>query len=411
MKWHSAVVFLSLLALIVVPVIVFAAIDDEMGADDTHPVWSPDSSQIAFTSWRTGNADIWLVNVDGTGLRNLTESTEQNSNPSWSPDGQRIVFNTQLVDGNREIYIMNASGGGAVNLSNHPTADSRPTFSSTGEWILFESRRSGKAELYIMRPDGSDVRQVSDTDAPYYYWDWSPDGRFIVYMGEITPDRVGVHLYDVESNQITNLLENFWFNNPTCCIAQVDWSPDGGEIAFMLPNDGTLYRVDFATGVIRAVAYMGGSPRRLAWLPDGGHIVVALNNNPGAEPPGTVGTYRVDVISGAVELIPGTVAYPYFYPSPDSRLFLQIGYTAPTQLYVYSSDGTVIQDAAVPFTNIFGENWSPNSRYHAIALCNRPESDSDIYVLDIETGQIANVTQEDAFLVDEVVPSQCPVYG
>lgn len=262
-----------------------------------------------------------------------------------------------------------------------------------------------------MRPDGSDVRQVSDTDAPYYFWDWSPDGRFIVYMGEITPDRVGVHLYDVENNQITNLLANYWFINPTCCIAHVDWSPDGGEIAFMLPNDGTLYRVDIATGNIRAVAYMGGSPRRLVWLPDGERIIVAVNNNPSTNPPGAVGTYLVDVNSGTVASIPDTATYPYFYPSPDTGLFLQIGYTAPTHLYVYRADGTVVQHVTVPFTNIFGENWSPDSRYFAIALCNTPESDSDIYVLDIETGQITNVTQEDAFLVDEAVSSQCPVYG
>lgn len=62
-------------------------------AVDGWPVWSPDGSRIVFTSERTGSADLWMVNADGTGLRRITEDPERDERqPWWSPDGSRIVF-------------------------------------------------------------------------------------------------------------------------------------------------------------------------------------------------------------------------------------------------------------------------------------------------------------------------------
>jgi Tol biopolymer transport system component len=99
---------------------------------DTHdgqPAWSPDGRRIAFTSDRAGsNADVWLMDADGTHQHRLTTSPAADLGPVWSPDGRRIAF-TSDRDGNFEIYVMPSGGGPQVDITNHPEAsDVTPTW-------------------------------------------------------------------------------------------------------------------------------------------------------------------------------------------------------------------------------------------------------------------------------------------
>ena len=67
-------------------------------------------AQIAFTSYRDGNGEIYVMDADGGNLRNLTRNPALDWGPAWSPDGGRIAF-TSNRDGNFEIYVMDAKGG------------------------------------------------------------------------------------------------------------------------------------------------------------------------------------------------------------------------------------------------------------------------------------------------------------
>ena len=83
-----------------------------------HPVWSPDGSRIAFVSQEAGSDDIWTINADGTGARNLTENIWQwDKHPSWSPDSRRIAFWSNRT-GVKQIHVMDADGRNARNISN-----------------------------------------------------------------------------------------------------------------------------------------------------------------------------------------------------------------------------------------------------------------------------------------------------
>ena len=87
-----------------------------------------DGSKIAFASWRQGNSEIYIMNVDGSRQTRLTNNLEEDSWPSFSPDGSKIAFSSNR-DGSVGIYIMNVDGSGQTRLTNAPAGDGFPSFS------------------------------------------------------------------------------------------------------------------------------------------------------------------------------------------------------------------------------------------------------------------------------------------
>jgi Tol biopolymer transport system component len=105
---------------------------DNRGARRGDFAWSPDSRQIAFTQC-CRDYEIFVVNADGSGLRQLTDNYVGvfDGDPVWSPDGRAIAF-TSGRDGNAEIYVMNADGSGQRNISQSPLGDYDPAWSPSG---------------------------------------------------------------------------------------------------------------------------------------------------------------------------------------------------------------------------------------------------------------------------------------
>jgi len=127
---------------------------------DTAPAWSPDGRRIAFTSTRDGNAEIYVVDANGTALRRLTSDAADDFAPAWSPDGRRIAF-TSTRDGNAELYLGDANGGAAQRLTRSPAGDHMPAWSPDGSRIAFASRRRGTFDLYVMDAAGRHVRRLT----------------------------------------------------------------------------------------------------------------------------------------------------------------------------------------------------------------------------------------------------------
>ena len=84
-------------------------------------------AQIAFSSERDGNREIYVMDADGNDQQGLTDNDFYDTHPSWSPDGERIAFMSEM-DGNPEIYVMDADGGNQQNLTNNPHDDWSPSW-------------------------------------------------------------------------------------------------------------------------------------------------------------------------------------------------------------------------------------------------------------------------------------------
>ena len=126
------------------------------------PAWSPDGQMIAFARLNPGLAEpIYVVKADGSRLRNLTpKPVGAYADPAWSPDGRKIAFVSDR-DGNSEVYVMNANGKGQRNLTRNAAFDADPAWSPDGRKIAFASNRNGKYGVYVMNADGSGQRRLA----------------------------------------------------------------------------------------------------------------------------------------------------------------------------------------------------------------------------------------------------------
>jgi Tol biopolymer transport system component len=143
---------------------------------DSH-AWSPDGQKILFQRRAKGeNWEIFAINANGSGPRNLSRNRSHDMDADWSPDGRRIVFRTSR-HGKWDLYVMNADGSGQRRLTRTPAAnESRPSWSPDGQKIAFTREVGYSFELYVMNADGSGQRRLTP-NSPVDRWiayAWSP---------------------------------------------------------------------------------------------------------------------------------------------------------------------------------------------------------------------------------------------
>lgn len=236
------------------------------------PAWSPDSQQLVFSARRTlddPQFDIYVVNADGSDLRQLTNALTDDFWPSWSPDGTQIVFALHRRNGrqfNPNIYVMDTDcdqlpGGCYANLhrvTNLLTAR-YPSWSPDGSKIAliadyFEN-------LHVVDADGSNLRNLVRGSGLLWYH-WSPDSRQIVFAASTGLRTWGVSVVDVESGEIRAI------NSGRNAVAPV-WSPDGSRIAFLGVQDQHfhVYLTDPMSSYLRQLTGSRMQGYRFAWSP------------------------------------------------------------------------------------------------------------------------------------------------
>lgn len=136
-------------------------------AIDDDPDWSPDGQKIVFTSHplsdsptASSNAEIYVMNPDGTGTTQLTFNSEEERSPSFSPDGALILFMCRKGAGNTfEICVMNADGTSPTRLTFDDKTDLTPTWSPDGQQIVFH--RGGENQLWTMQANGTGQKRIT----------------------------------------------------------------------------------------------------------------------------------------------------------------------------------------------------------------------------------------------------------
>lgn len=241
------------------------------------------ADEIVFCSSRTGNWDIWTVQVDTGKLRQLTSTPQQEKAPAWSPDGRRIAF----ADNLGEIYIMDRDGTNVrhietgqriagqpswhpdgtkllfvsfltsegdtskvylVDVTETPSADpeliidrealvQHPSWLHSGSKIVYSLFRRGTfgepiEELWLRDFDGMTDKQVTRTGVQNVEGSVSPDGKHLVFESTMR-DNADVWLIAVDEYRIDRMTKHPGYDGEPC------WSPDGKRIVFVSTKDGS----------------------------------------------------------------------------------------------------------------------------------------------------------------------------
>ena len=179
--------------------------------------------------------NLYEANLDGSGLRRLTSGPAYHAECAFSPDSEEIVYASN-ESGSMNLYICDADGGNVRPLTQGQNCyNGGPFFSPNGDWIVFRADRQQKdlLQLYLIRPDGSEERQLTSDQhvnwAPY----WHPNGRVIAYTTSKHGHRAyQIYLIDIETNLEYRLTCSATFEGLPSFSAdgkQITWTSKRGD--------------------------------------------------------------------------------------------------------------------------------------------------------------------------------------
>ena len=160
---------------------------------NTDPAWSPDGKKLAYVSTRDGETDIYVLEIASGAVTRLTSDGSWNGNPTWSPDGAWIMFDSSRLGTNpskhqywRNLFTVRPDGSQLTQITGLGGYNGVPSWSPDGTRVAFSSDRSGEFHLYTMAPNGTEQSLL--TDALSSYARWSRDGSRILFAASDAQD-------------------------------------------------------------------------------------------------------------------------------------------------------------------------------------------------------------------------------
>lgn len=269
---------------------VFIADADGANARPLAPAWgleyspsfSADGQWVVFTAEPDGQADLYRIRPDGTGLEQLTNHPAFDDQGALSPDGRTLAFVSTRERGTADIWLLDLAAGTGSNLTDHPSGNFRPRWSPDGAWIAFTSDRDARpgdlpgswehlqsTGVYLVRPDGTGLRRLTGPGGVAGSPSWSADGRRVLFY---ETDPVGAYLAKSGRSR-TELVSVDVVTGER--IQHPSWSPDGDRLVFK--GGRRLFVVPAAGGPRVALTGPGYYSNFPQWSPDGERILFTAN--------------------------------------------------------------------------------------------------------------------------------------
>tara|TARA_B000000475_G_scaffold51493_1_gene40152 strand:- start:2656 stop:3930 length:1275 start_codon:yes stop_codon:yes gene_type:complete len=223
------------------------------------PSWSPDSKKVAYVSFETGMAKVFIQEIASGKREMVIENDHQISSPAWSPDGKFLSL-TLFQDGNAEIYILNLANKNLTRLTKHYSIDTESSWSPKGTKILFTSGRSGSPQLYEIDLTKFNTKPSRLTFEGNYNAKGSylPNNEGIIFVHRST-NQFQIALKYFDENFIRPLTESKLDESPSV-------SPNGNVIIYAITDNksGMIAGVTLS-GATFVLPATNGKVREPAW--------------------------------------------------------------------------------------------------------------------------------------------------
>ena len=223
------------------------------------PAWAPDGNRLAYVSFEKKKPIVYVQSLSGQ--RTIVANFKgNNSAPAWSPDGNKLAI-VLTYGANSQVYTINTDGSGLKQITKSTAIDTEPTWSNDGNWIYFTSDRGGRPQIYKVSSDGGDSKRVSFEGAYNVSPRFSPDGKSLAMIRN-DGGKFRVALQDLASGQVQLLSEGSQDESPS-------FAPNGRVILYATRagGRGALAAVSADGRVKQRLNESGGDIREPAWGP------------------------------------------------------------------------------------------------------------------------------------------------
>jgi dipeptidyl aminopeptidase/acylaminoacyl peptidase len=320
------------------------------------------------------------------------------ASPALSPKGDRLAF-LMNITGTPQVWMVAVSGGWPDQMTFYNDRVDFVSWSPDGSWLAFAKARGGdeNAQLYLLSPDGSNIRSLTDTPkVRYNFGGWSHDGRRISYASnKRNKDFFDIYVMDVGSGREDLIYQQDGSNHP------VAWSFDDRQIIVSHSNenlslDNDLYLVDLSTKKAELLTAHEGAAQfgDVFFTRDGRHIILGTNDKRDF-----YSLARMDLQSKQVEILDDSQwDLAATQVSEDGRLFAYtINRDGFSELFVRETNddgklGTKGTPMQLPGKGVVGGlEFSLDDRKLAFSF-NGARYNSDVWLYDLKTKQLAQVT-------------------
>ena len=228
------------------------------------------SSKLAFVSGGGIAKELWYGDIDGYNTRAITHDNVDCASPALSRDGSKLAY-TSYKSGYPDVYVIDLGSGSRNRIAYFPGINSGPSFSPNGSTLALTLSKDGNPEIYTIPADGGTPTRITRTRGSETSPSWSPDGDQLVFCSD---DRGSPQLY-ISSSQGGGDWDHLMTGDSYC--TKPDWSTDGKLIAFTARVGGQFQIGVFnmATRTAQLATSSGGQDP--AWTRDSRHLVYANN--------------------------------------------------------------------------------------------------------------------------------------